>query len=258
MPIYDNRTDDIKRLEDAGGGLVKSIGARFGSTQDALYGTANQTDIDEQLEEGRGNANSTFDSLSGSLGRSQRALGLQLSDRQQASQSRKLGLARSIAMADTSGSIRRGSFDRSQQAFAAGGAFEDQLEGIQHGGLAQLANAQGREISNNAARKAQKKAGTGQLAGLAVGAMMMMSSRSVKDPKGKVSILDKLNSLPVERWAYKGDEADHIGTYAEDFNDAFGVNQDRRGVIDVVDAIGVVMGGVKELNEKLEAYRSAK
>ncbi|MES0339847.1 MAG: hypothetical protein ABUK15_07310 [Anaerolineales bacterium] len=82
------------------------------------------------------------------------------------------------------------------------------------------------------------------------------SSRDWKDTQGPVDgkeILEALQSLPIDMWTYKGDDADHIGTYAEDFRDAFGVGDGKH--IAVIDAIGVLMAAVKELAEARDGVR---
>lgn len=81
-----------------------------------------------------------------------------------------------------------------------------------------------------------------------LGAGAFMSSRSFKHNGEPVSTLDKLISLPVERWDYKPGHADgktHIGTYAEDFRDAFGVGDGK--TIAIIDMMGVMMRAIQEL-----------
>lgn len=84
-----------------------------------------------------------------------------------------------------------------------------------------------------------------------LGALIAASARDLKDTQGPVDeteILQALQTLPVERWTYKGENADHIGTFAEDFREAFGVGD---GVtINMIDAVGVLMAAVKELSRR--------
>ncbi len=52
-------------------------------------------------------------------------------------------------------------------------------------------------------------------------------------------------------WRYKGDDTVHVGPYAEDFRDAFGLGDGKE--IAVVDAIGILMAAVKGLIHRTEA-----
>lgn len=82
----------------------------------------------------------------------------------------------------------------------------------------------------------------------------MKSSRDAKEDKREVrGVLDALKSLPIEAWSYKegeGDGGEHIGTYAEDFKRATGLGDGQN--INIIDALGVTMGAVKELAEKVD------
>ena len=79
------------------------------------------------------------------------------------------------------------------------------------------------------------------------GAPLLFSSRELKDEVGEISILDKLVSVPVKKWRYKGEREIHIGPYAEDFNEAFGLSE--KPYIDIIDYLGVILGAVKELSD---------
>lgn len=96
------------------------------------------------------------------------------------------------------------------------------------------------------------------IGGAALGAGLMpggflMSSRQFKEPVGDVdaaSMLKAVQDMPVERWRYKGETKPHIGPYAEDFKEATGLGDGT--IIEVVDALGVLMAAVKSLAERLE------
>lgn len=98
--------------------------------------------------------------------------------------------------------------------------------------------------------------GAGQIFGTLVG----LSSKEAKEDKREVrGVLDALKEMPVEAWRYKEDAvadggAPHVGTYAEDFKKATGLGDGK--TINVMDALGVTMGAVKELAEKVEAIKS--
>lgn len=96
-----------------------------------------------------------------------------------------------------------------------------------------------------------------------VGGMMMMSSKDSKEnkrPMKEGEALEAIRGLPVERWDYKegmGDGGkDHIGTYAEDFQKATGSGDGK--AINVVDAIGLMMGGMKDLAAKVDKLGTAR
>lgn len=104
--------------------------------------------------------------------------------------------------------------------------------------------------------------GIGQLGGTAAGiwagkGFPMPSSRDAKEDKREVrGVLDALDQMPVEAWRYKdgeGDGGEHVGTYAEDFKKATGLGDGK--TINVIDALGVTMGAIKELAEKVEAIK---
>lgn len=102
--------------------------------------------------------------------------------------------------------------------------------------------------------EADKWSGIGQLA--TTGYMMYMSSKKLKHNKEKISseiILKGLKKIPVEKWDYKKgveDEVRHIGVYAEDFSNEFGVGDGR--TIHVMDAIGVSMAAIKGLSKQVD------
>lgn len=107
---------------------------------------------------------------------------------------------------------------------------------------------------------AQSSAGFGALAGSliqAAPAFALMSSEEFKEDKEpSEGNLAKVRSLPIEDWNYTpesgaGDPNErHTGTYAEDFQEATGRGDGK--TIPVVDAIGVTMGAVKELADKVD------
>ncbi len=73
----------------------------------------------------------------------------------------------------------------------------------------------------------------------------------------KQSILDKINSLPILSWNYKGQpECSHIGPIAEDFQDLFQLNVDNTK-ISTIDVGGITLAGIQALTEQNEALRSA-
>jgi len=97
--------------------------------------------------------------------------------------------------------------------------------------------------------------GVGQIAGL------IFSSKDAKEDKRPArGVLEAVKNMPVEGWRYKEGVEDsgaqeHVGPYAEDFKRETGLGDGK--TISVVDAIGVTMGAVKELAEKVDAMESA-
>lgn len=96
--------------------------------------------------------------------------------------------------------------------------------------------------------------GIGGIAGL-----MWSDEDSKEDKRPAKGVLEALKEMPVEAWRYKeGSEGDdggeqHVGTYAQDFKKATGLGDGKS--INVIDAIGVTMGAVKELAEKVDGLQ---
>lgn len=94
--------------------------------------------------------------------------------------------------------------------------------------------------------------GLGTLAGFA----MMSSDENVKkDRRPARGILKAVREMPADRWKYKDDAPhadggqEHIGPMAQDFAKATGTGDGKR--INVVDAIGVGMAAIQELDRKV-------
>jgi hypothetical protein len=103
-----------------------------------------------------------------------------------------------------------------------------------------------------------KWGGIGSLVGTGIGAYAALapSSKKLKHKKEKVDeevVLKGLKKLSVEKWDYKpgiADEKTHIGAYAEDFKDTFGVGDGK--TINLVDAIGVNMLAIQGLSKQVD------
>lgn len=129
-------------------------------------------------------------------------------------------------------------------------------------GNEQMGSMLNRDYQNryNAHRDSQAdQAGIFGALGTVAGALpwgAMLSSKDAKtDKEEAVGILDALKEVPVEKWRYKdgmGDGGEHIGPYAEDFQKATGMGDGKS--IGIIDAIGVTMGAVKELDAKIDRY----
>ena len=86
------------------------------------------------------------------------------------------------------------------------------------------------------------------------------SSRKWKGDNREINveeILVGLLSLPIEKWQYTypgtGEGGDHIGTYAEDFTEAFGIGDGR--TIDYTNALGVLMASVQALAAQVKELK---
>ena len=84
-----------------------------------------------------------------------------------------------------------------------------------------------------------------------------VSSKDLKTDKTPIDedrILEKVERLPVEAWRYKPglglNDKPHIGTYAEDFRETFGLGDGK--MLDLVDTTGVLMASVKSLSKKVK------
>lgn len=117
----------------------------------------------------------------------------------------------------------------------------------------QLQSWQANQNANNASMSGIMQ-GLGSAAGL-----FMMSDEEKKEHKRPArGVLEAVRKMPVEQWKYKdgvADEGEHIGPYAQDFKEATGKGDGK--TINVVDAIGVTMGAVQELAEKVDKIERA-
>jgi hypothetical protein len=90
-----------------------------------------------------------------------------------------------------------------------------------------------------------------------------ISDRNAKENFAAISpaqVLEKVNSLPITQWNFKGAESDvqHIGPMAQDFHDAFGLNGPDDKHISLTDEGGVALAAIQGLNQKLEDQLKSK
>jgi hypothetical protein len=64
------------------------------------------------------------------------------------------------------------------------------------------------------------------------------------------SILDRVVSMPVTEWRFKGEDATHIGPVAQDFHAAFGLG-DSETTIAATDLAGVALAAIQQLERRL-------
>lgn len=65
-------------------------------------------------------------------------------------------------------------------------------------------------------------------------------------------LLEKLSTIPVQQWSYKGEETVHIGPMAQDFHEAFELGSSNK-VISMADADGVALASIQALHAKAKA-----
>lgn len=99
------------------------------------------------------------------------------------------------------------------------------------------------------------------MGGLGTVAGMMLSDKNAKTDKQPLpegEALGAIREMPVEKWRYKpgrGDGGEHVGTYAQDFTKATGQGDGK--TIDVISAIGVTMGAIRDLDKKVDKMARA-
>lgn len=90
-----------------------------------------------------------------------------------------------------------------------------------------------------------------EVGGNIASAAILASSRDYKEDIKELSsaeIIDKFKKLPIFSWKYKGDDEQHVGPMAEDFQEIFGLGDGKS--IMTLDAIGVLMALGKVLAER--------
>lgn len=106
----------------------------------------------------------------------------------------------------------------------------------------------------------------GGLAGIMFAPQLMAAGAAISDEDAKENkrkvrsggFLEALDGMRVEKWRYKpdagdGGAADHVGTYAQDFQKATGHGDGK--TIPIVDAIGLAHGAIKDLSAEVKALK---
>lgn len=144
--------------------------------------------------------------------------------------------------------------DFNAYASLAGGG----LNGTQ--ALDQQYQSQMQDYQNRIQRQNSMTSNLGGMIGSGLG--LIFSSEEWKNPIESIDcdeIMDKVALLRIEKWAYKdeGEKAPpHIGCYAEQFHDVFGVGDSQ--TIHVVDALGVCMAAIQSLSKKVKELEAEK
>lgn len=108
--------------------------------------------------------------------------------------------------------------------------------------------------------------GLGGLGGLLSGAGSLLSayngipsSEKLKDKietPNTEELLDRVERLTIDKWKYKGIDAEHIGPYAEQFKELFNVGDGKS--INIIDMFGVMLGSIKELSSQIKELKKVK
>jgi hypothetical protein len=80
------------------------------------------------------------------------------------------------------------------------------------------------------------------------------SDRDLKEafePVNGMQVLEKVARLPISEWKYKGYSQRHIGAMAQDFHEAFPLNESTTTLNDA-DLHGVALAAIQGLNEKVK------
>ena len=91
-----------------------------------------------------------------------------------------------------------------------------------------------------------------------LGAGLGFSSKEYKNRIGSVDIfkvLEGLKKLTIHKWKYKGDTIEHLGPYAEDFKELFGVGDGK--TIHIIDVMGVALASLKAMVLTMEKEHGA-
>lgn len=109
--------------------------------------------------------------------------------------------------------------------------------------------------------QANQNSMSSMMGGLGTVAGIMLSDQNAKTDKKPLpegEALGAIRKMPVEKWRYKpgrGDGGEHVGTYAQDFTKATGQGDGK--TIDVISAIGVTMGAIRDLDKKVDKMARA-
>jgi hypothetical protein len=245
--------DPIDELAASAGNELLRSGAGLSEQAQALFDIEGRVGERGRVQEARAAARRGVDVDAGTFERQTR--GLDFSPRQKAAARKRVGLARAIAQASAAGDVRRRGRDRAEAVRRISGPFADVLFGQRIEAEADEANIFGQKVAAREERTAKKKGSVIGAVGSVIGGLLSFaSSEKLKDNLGsETQLLDRLKKVRVNRWNYRGDEVQHIGPFSEEFNREFEIKTDRPDRISVIDALGVTLGAVKELNEKVEA-----
>jgi len=243
----------LQQFEFLGANEGRTFSDRFGGTIDSVFDASNRVGQEENVAEARDRAGRSTAVSEGAFERSTR--GADLSPRQKAAARKRFSLRGALARTNAANVARRGIGERGRLADQFGAGLEGTLFAQETAGLSGLAEAEMANTLKNKGKAAKKRSDKRNAMAQVGGMIIGMSSETFKDKRGPAEkLLDRLKKIRVDKWNYKGDDSEHIGPYAEEFNDTFGTDGaagDKR-FINLVDGLGVALGAIKELNEKVE------
>ena len=159
-----------------------------------------------------------------------------------------------ISIANTFDSMEKQGISLNEAVRSSNFQQEAQARGMSSDLLAKLNRIDLDSEAEVQARKAGGQAGAGNaLSGL----LSIFSSHTYKHDKTPLDnnvILGKMMELDVESWKYNGSDKSHIGCYAEDFNERFGIEGEKS--INVVDIIGVLMASIQAQQTQIEELKN--
>lgn len=115
------------------------------------------------------------------------------------------------------------------------------------------------QTTSNTTSNSSSSGGIGGILGSVGQVAGLFCSRELKTSYGSVNthdILNSVNQLSLDKWSYKGIDQEHIGPYAEEFKELFGVGDGH--TINMIDLFGVLIGAVKELSLKVKELQEGK
>lgn len=140
---------------------------------------------------------------------------------------------------------------------ASGQANADLAEGqaMASSFLTPVANQQVRMFPYTTTSDTQSSQSGSAMSGISQGLGLLgglFSSRELKEANKKINvgdILDRVSELSIEKWKYKGINQEHLGPYAEEFKELFGVGDGQ--TINIIDMFGVTLAAIKALTQKI-------
>jgi hypothetical protein len=93
--------------------------------------------------------------------------------------------------------------------------------------------------------------------GSIAGSGLFGSSKELKDKVSTPStqeILNAVKDLDVDVWKYRSTDRKHLGPYAEDFAEKFGVGDGK--TINIIDMMGIMLASIKELGKQVETLQN--
>lgn len=156
------------------------------------------------------------------------------------------------------GSAASASSSAGQAAGMSGAGFQGAMSG--YGQMGSLLNTQYQQQLQSWNAQQGMLGGIGGALGSIAGAFLSDEDAKTQKRRPTVSILNAVRDMPVEEWEYKDGMGDgggrkHIGPYAQDFSKATGLGDGK--TISIVDAVGVSLGAVQELADKVDRIEQA-